>query len=300
MVKGSFFSRFLSRNAKKTSTSHNKSRGISSSDVSSPSSPPSCSLSLTSTKKKEYATEPNSKTSKQHILSLLKCSNSETCDGINLSTDIPEQQIPLYCLRLYVATVQKLKRHRPASMEKQRAVYNLLSCLVIQQELDRFEPEFEYLGRKPRKTRYISTLLDTPVESIAPYQHPVLEASKRKPFVETLDIIIPSSSTHTSTTLGTSSSSMPSPIALTRSPSTFSPDESSPHAASFPSFMPYKQKRRNLSDPLLPRIPTCPHIRSSRSDSCLFSLTSNEEDEDNIPLAILRTRKSDGRSRKKG
>ncbi|KAI8328148.1 hypothetical protein BC941DRAFT_445552 [Chlamydoabsidia padenii] len=253
MVKKNIFSRILFRHVKKTPLSQIDDK---SSSGSSSSSEP--------TKKK-----PSSK--QQHLLSLLKSTDPD------LFPDIPPQQHSFYSTRLYLATVQKLKRHQPFSMERQRAAYHLLSCLVIQQELDRFEPEFEYIGRKPRKTRYISTLLDTPVDSITPFRHPVLEATKRKSFVETSHVIMPSSPSLSS--LSTSSLVSTSSI-------------SSSTTCSSSSFK-RNQSHYFLFHPSYSNLKKASHLWSSRSDPHLHASVTPTEDEDNIPLAILKTRRVD-------
>ncbi|CAO3630133.1 unnamed protein product [Cunninghamella blakesleeana] len=150
---------------------------------------------------------------KDRILSLLKnpasnitsiiLTNIKHEDKYNHQYSITSPPQQLYSLiRLYTASLQKLKNyHQPCSMEKHRAIYHILSNLLIQQELERFEPDFEPIGKKsPRKTRYISTLIDTPVECIQPYHHPVVQATQRKSFVETIHVITP----HLSTSLSSS------------------------------------------------------------------------------------------------
>lgn len=323
MAKKSIFSRMLFRSTKKTPASemddqHRSSSRSSKVNLSTASSLCSYGSDKLLAEKKDGAPDSilgASKQKQQHLLALLKCSNSDDVDDLLEASDIPPQQRSLYSLRLYIATVQKLKRHQPFSMERQRAAYHLLSCLVIQQELDRFEPEFEMIGRKPRKTRYISTLVDTPVESIAPFRHPVLEAAKRKPFVETSHVITPSpsiSSMSTSSLVSTSSSTLTSSSSASISSSTSS-------ATSSCSFPPHKRNRSrylffNHHTPHNPNVTKLSHLWSSRSDPHLHAsfapqqpniqrhllnvegmgnkILSSSEDEDNIPLAILKTRKS--------
>jgi hypothetical protein len=56
----------------------------------------------------------------------------------------------------------------------------------------------------------------------------------------------------------------------------------------------YRQKGSNRSDPSLHRtIANYPQLHFSRSDTNLSSLTTTEDEEDNIPLAILKTRRFD-------
>ncbi|SAM08577.1 hypothetical protein [Absidia glauca] len=320
MAKKSIFSRMLFRSTKKTPSSEmddqlRSSSGSSKANRSSASSISSDCSDKMFGNKKDHASDSilgASKQKQQHLLSLLKCSNSDDVDDFLAASDIPPQQRSLYSLRLYIATVQKLKRHQPFSMERQRAAYHLLSCLVVQQELDRFEPEFEIVGRKPRKTRYISTLLDTPVESIAPFRHPVLEAVKRKPFVETSHVITPSPSIYS---MSTSSLVSSSSSTLTSSSASISSSTSS--ATSSCSFPPHKRNRSHylfFNHHTPPNVKKSSHLWSSRSDPHLHAsfvpqqpniqrhllnvgdmgskILSPSEDEDNIPLAILKTRKT--------
>lgn len=371
MAKKFNFSRLLFRNGKKSSNAANDQVKTADSTTKKEQSCPipakstSSSSNKSNTNRKEQTTDSILKVSKQkqqHLLSLLKYSNADMSDDFLTLNDIPPEQQSLYLLRLYLATVQKLKRYQPNSMEKQKAVYGLLSCLVIQQELDRFDAEFEPVGRKPRKTRYISTLLDTPVESITPFHHPVLEANKRKPFVETFHVIIPSdSSAFSSSTVSlvstSSSSTLTSSVASTSSSCISSPVTFFHSSSSFP---PYKRNRigwlfshnsnnnknkihhhhchlSSLSPPpILPRASsfTTPpphlanvnaknpvsHLWTSRSDPHIHASFGNHhhhqtdlqqhltyidttatntdahphaEDEDDVPLAVLRTRNVD-------
>ncbi|ORZ15020.1 hypothetical protein BCR42DRAFT_416255 [Absidia repens] len=370
MAKKSILSRLFFRNGKKSLTATNVEQVKSTSfDTSSSKNKPSCAVSTKSScsknkssTKKEQMTDTILKVSKQkqqQLLSLLKYSYSNTddiSDDFLALKEMPSQQQSLYLLRLYLATVQKLKRYQPNSMEKQKAVYNLLSSLVIQQELDRFDSEFEPVGRKPRKTRYISTLLDTPVESIQPFHHPVVEATKRKPFVETCHVVIPesssssspSSSAFSSSTISLASTSTSSSSTLTSSSAASISSSPATFFHSSSSFSPYKQNRNDWflfhlssSPPILPRAssfiitpPPSPsnintkqnqvaQLWTSRSDPHLHSsfvyqsdlqqqqhngldtttkhstplaavtTATTTEDEDDIPLAVLRTRKSD-------
>ncbi|KAI8096950.1 uncharacterized protein BX664DRAFT_325256 [Halteromyces radiatus] len=348
MVKKSLLSRILFRNTKKNAASSNRKSTVSDTEKSYLSS----SVSNASEMKDQVADMflRASKQKQQHLLSLIKWPQSDQ-DGDDYDLfppDLSRQQQSFYALRLYIATIQKLKRHPPPSMENHRAIYHLLSTLVIQQEIERFEPDFDPVGRKPRKSRYVSTLLDTPIESITSHQHPVLQAYKRKPFVETTHVYLPSSSS--------SSSPCPSPSSSSRSMSssitTFSTTNSSclttpssspissPNFPSYPSsksFHHFPSSHRHdedsqsdsslyyhdhiVSSPLyqsLPIIDPLPspasskshslvkmyHLLSSRSDPHLHSSyrlldKSNhhdnrlKEDEDNVPLAMLKTKKSD-------
>ncbi|CAO3632626.1 unnamed protein product [Cunninghamella echinulata] len=204
---------------------------------------------------------------KQRILSLLKNPGSNITSIIltnikrgnqynhQYSIISPPYQL-YYLLKLYTTSLQKLKQHDPpCSIEKQRAIYHILSYLSIQQEMFHpFEPDFDPIGKKPRKTRYISALLDTPIDCIQPYLHPVVQACKRKPFIETIHVITP-------TSLSSSSSSSSYMI----------------HDLDIKIKQPYQQ----------PFHPSNPSLSSS-SSSTLYSDDDVEEDDD-VPLGILKS-----------
>ncbi|CAO3593395.1 unnamed protein product [Absidia cylindrospora] len=337
MAKKSILSRLL-RNGKKSLTATNVEKVKSTSFDSSasknePSTKSSCSKNKPNTKK-DQMTDTILKVSKQkqqHLLSLLKYSYSNTddiSDDFLALKEMPSQQQSLYLLRLYLATVQKLKRYQPNSMEKQKAVYNLLSCLVIQQELDRFDAEFEPVGRKPRKHDIFLPYLTHQLNRFNQTCHVIIpESSSSSSLFSSSTISLASTSTSSSSTLTSSSAT-----SISSSPATFFHSSSS---------FPYKQNRNDWflfhlssSPPILPRAssfitpPPSPntkknqvaHLWTSRSDPHLHSsfvyqadlqqngldtttkhhhplaadtTTNATEDEDDIPLAVLRTRKSD-------
>ncbi|KAI9303607.1 hypothetical protein BJ944DRAFT_232023 [Cunninghamella echinulata] len=204
---------------------------------------------------------------KQRILSLLKnpgpnitsiiLTNIKRGNQYNHQYSIisPPYQL-YYLLKLYTTSLQKLKQYDPpCSIEKQQAIYHILSYLSIQKEaFHPFEPDFDPIGKKPRKTRYISVLLDTPIDCIQPYLHPVVQACKRKPFIETIHVITPAS---------------------------FPPSSSSSsymiHDLDIKTKQPYQQPF-HPSDPSL----------SSSSSSTLYS-DDDVEGDDDIPLGILKS-----------